>query len=144
MCFKKIIKRMKMTFTNALSTRMIRQQMIDEKKTRANQQRNKRQTTWEESYQLLLPPSRYLRYQRLQVCRLMELVKLLLLPFQMISHSNSFVESNISSLIKIIEKITKIYNIKYVYYENIINEEFNIPLVVIINIIILLYKFDQT
>ena len=74
----------------------------------------------------------------------MELVKLLLLPFQMISHSNSFVESNISSLIKIIEKITKIYNIKYVYYENIINEEFNIPLVVIINIIILLYKFDQT
>jgi len=74
----------------------------------------------------------------------MELVKLLLLLFQMTSHSNSFVESNISSLIKIIEKITKIYNIKYVYYENIINEEFNIPLVVIINIIILLYKFDQT
>jgi len=31
MCLKKI-KRMKMTFTNALSTRMIRQQMIDEKK----------------------------------------------------------------------------------------------------------------
>jgi hypothetical protein len=33
--------------------------------------------------------------------------------------SNFFGESNISSLIKIIEKITKIYNIKYVYYKNI-------------------------
>jgi len=30
---------------------------------------------------------------------------------------------NISSLTKIIEKITKIYDIKYVYYENITNEE---------------------
>jgi hypothetical protein len=32
---------------------------------------------------------------------------------------------NTSSLIKIIERIKKIYDIKYVYYKNIINEESN-------------------
>jgi hypothetical protein len=30
-----------------------------------------------------------------------------------------------SNLSRIIEKFTKIYDIKYIYYENIINEEFN-------------------
>ena len=34
----------------------------------------------------------------------------------------------------------KIYDIKYVYYQNIINEESNN----IINVIVLLYKFGQT
>jgi len=47
---------------------------------------------------------------------------------------------SILSLTKIIEKITKIYDIKYVYYQNIINEESNN----IINVIVLLYKFGQT
>jgi hypothetical protein len=44
--------------------------------------------------------------------------KLVLPPFQIISQS-------ILTLTKIIEKIIKIYNIKYVYYKNIINEESN-------------------
>ena len=47
-------------------------------------------------------------------------------------------------MIKIIERITKIYDIKYVYYENITNEESNDYLLGIINVIILLYKFGQT
>jgi hypothetical protein len=38
----------------------------------------------------------------------------------------TFLQSqSISSLTKIIERITKIYDTKYVYYENIINEESN-------------------
>jgi hypothetical protein len=51
--------------------------------------------------------------------------KLLLPPFQIINYFKNLRESNILSLIKIIEKIIKNYNIKYIYYENIINEEYN-------------------
>jgi hypothetical protein len=44
-------------------------------------------------------------------------------PSQIISHSKNLGE--LKHLTKIIEKITKIYDIKYIYYENITNEEPN-------------------
>ena len=46
-------------------------------------------------------------------------------PFQITSHSRILESQSISSLAKIIEKTTKIYVIKQVYYEIIINEESN-------------------
>jgi hypothetical protein len=63
-------------------------------------------------------------------------------PFQILSHP-TFSSQSISSLTKIIEKITKIYDIK-LYYKNIIIKESNDTyLIYIIKVIISLYKFSQ-
>ena len=52
--------------------------------------------------------------------------KYVLPPSQIVSHSKNLGESkHFSCLTKLIEKNTKICNVKRVYYENIIKEESN-------------------
>jgi hypothetical protein len=49
----------------------------------------------------------------------------ILSPFQIISHFNFLESQSIPSLTKVIERITKIHDIKWIYYKNIINEKYN-------------------